>query len=39
MQPVLDPNPKNGQKTLLTILGAMLGITVVISVIATVFSP
>ncbi|MET9418712.1 SGM_5486 family transporter-associated protein [Streptomyces klenkii] len=39
MQPVLDPNPKNGQKALLTILGAMLAITVVISVIATVFSP
>ncbi|PSJ24162.1 hypothetical protein B7P34_34885 [Streptosporangium nondiastaticum] len=39
MQPVLDPNPKNGQKALLTILGAMLGITVVIAVIATVFSP
>ncbi|MFE0045857.1 SGM_5486 family transporter-associated protein [Streptomyces albireticuli] len=37
--PVLDPNPKNGQKMLLTILGAMLGITVVIAVIATLASP
>ncbi|MEU4211918.1 SGM_5486 family transporter-associated protein [Streptomyces sp. NPDC026206] len=37
--PVLDENPKNGQKALLTILGVMLGITVVISVIATIASP
>ncbi|GHG70792.1 SGM_5486 family transporter-associated protein [Streptomyces griseocarneus] len=39
--PVLDenPNPKNGQKALLTILGVMLGITVVIAVIATIASP
>ncbi|MFI1967511.1 SGM_5486 family transporter-associated protein [Streptomyces cinnamoneus] len=34
--PVLEPNPKNGQKALLTILGMMLGITVVIGVIATI---
>ncbi|GAA2720772.1 MULTISPECIES: SGM_5486 family transporter-associated protein [Streptomyces] len=35
--PVLEPHPdpKKGQKALLTILGAMLGITVVIAVIAT----
>ncbi|WP_263421015.1 SGM_5486 family transporter-associated protein [Streptomyces huiliensis] len=33
--PVLEPNPQNGQKKLLTILGAMLGITVVIGIIAT----
>ncbi|GHF72161.1 hypothetical protein GCM10010218_61810 [Streptomyces mashuensis] len=39
MEPVLDPNPKNGQKALLTILGVMLGITVVIAVIATFASP
>ncbi|MEU5431050.1 SGM_5486 family transporter-associated protein [Streptomyces olivoreticuli] len=38
-QPVLDPNPKNGQKTLIAILGAMLAITVVIAVIATLASP
>ncbi|MEV6327944.1 SGM_5486 family transporter-associated protein [Streptomyces sp. NPDC051909] len=37
--PVLEPNPPNGQKTLLVILGAMLGITVVIAVIATLASP
>ncbi|WKX69641.1 SGM_5486 family transporter-associated protein [Streptomyces sp. P1-3] len=37
--PVLDPNPQNGQKKLLTILGVMLGITVVIGVIATIASP
>ncbi|WP_267902585.1 SGM_5486 family transporter-associated protein [Streptomyces triticirhizae] len=37
--PALDPNPGNGQRTLLLILGAMLGITVVIAVIATVASP
>ncbi|MFE6779411.1 SGM_5486 family transporter-associated protein [Streptomyces sp. NPDC057702] len=36
---VLDPNPQNGQKKLLTILGVMLGITVVIGVIATIASP
>ncbi|EME98186.1 SGM_5486 family transporter-associated protein [Streptomyces mobaraensis] len=34
--PVLEPNPQNGQKTLLAILGAMLGITVVIGIIATI---
>ncbi len=37
--PVLDENPKNGQKTLLTILGVMLAITVVIAVIASFASP
>ncbi|MEU8620896.1 SGM_5486 family transporter-associated protein [Streptomyces sp. NPDC048623] len=37
--PVLDPHPKNGQKTFLVILGAMLAITVVIGVIATFASP
>ncbi|MFH8370696.1 SGM_5486 family transporter-associated protein [Streptomyces sp. NPDC018031] len=39
MSPVLDPNPQNGQKKLLTILGAMLVITVIIGVIATIASP
>ncbi|WP_283247723.1 SGM_5486 family transporter-associated protein [Streptomyces sp. I05A-00742] len=34
--PVLEPNPQNGQKTFLTILGVMLGITVVIGIIATI---
>ncbi|MER8089801.1 SGM_5486 family transporter-associated protein [Streptomyces sp. NPDC058316] len=39
MSPVLDPNPQNGQKKLLLVLGAMLLVTVIISVIATVASP
>lgn len=37
--PVLDPNPQNGQKKLLLVLGAMLLISVVIGVIATIASP
>ncbi|MEU7296576.1 MULTISPECIES: SGM_5486 family transporter-associated protein [Streptomyces] len=37
--PVLEPNPPNGQKKLLLVLGAMLGITVVIAVIASIASP
>ncbi|MDX2729155.1 MULTISPECIES: SGM_5486 family transporter-associated protein [unclassified Streptomyces] len=37
--PVLDPNPQNGQKKLLLVLGAMLLITVVIAVIASFASP
>lgn len=37
--PVLDPNPQNGQKKLLVVLGAMFAITVVIAVIATIASP
>jgi hypothetical protein len=37
--PVLDPHPAGGQKKLLLILGAMLGITVVIAVIATLAAP
>ncbi|MEU0400778.1 SGM_5486 family transporter-associated protein [Streptomyces litmocidini] len=37
--PVLEPNPPNGQKKLLLVLGAMLGITVVIAVIASFASP
>ncbi|WP_280117755.1 SGM_5486 family transporter-associated protein [Streptomyces ficellus] len=39
MQPVLEPNPQNGQKKLLLVLGTMLGIGVVIGVIATIVSP
>ncbi|WP_275678869.1 SGM_5486 family transporter-associated protein [Streptomyces sp. MUM 203J] len=39
MQPVLDPNPQNGQKKLLAVLGAMLAIGVVIAVIATIAAP
>ncbi|MFF9854073.1 SGM_5486 family transporter-associated protein [Streptomyces litmocidini] len=37
--PVLEPNPQNGQKKLLLVLGAMLAITVVIAVIASFASP
>ncbi|MER5492706.1 SGM_5486 family transporter-associated protein [Streptomyces sp. LE64] len=37
--PVLEPNPPNGQRKLLLVFGAMLGITVVIGVIATIASP
>ncbi|MFJ9036614.1 SGM_5486 family transporter-associated protein [Streptomyces sp. NPDC102406] len=39
MSPVLEPNPQNGQKKLLLVLGAMLAITVVVAVIATIASP
>ncbi|MEU0131118.1 MULTISPECIES: SGM_5486 family transporter-associated protein [unclassified Streptomyces] len=37
--PVLDPNPQNGQKKLLLVFGAMLLISLVIGVIATIASP
>ncbi|MEV6319163.1 SGM_5486 family transporter-associated protein [Streptomyces sp. NPDC051776] len=37
--PVLEPNPQNSQRKLLTILGVMLLITVVIGVIASIASP
>ncbi|WP_274389087.1 SGM_5486 family transporter-associated protein [Streptomyces taklimakanensis] len=37
--PVLEPDPPNGQKKLLVVLGAMLGITVVIGVFAAVIAP
>ncbi|MGP3981558.1 SGM_5486 family transporter-associated protein [Streptomyces sp. KR80] len=37
--PVLDPQPRNGQKKLLAILGVMLAITVVVGVIASIASP
>ncbi|WP_328904281.1 MULTISPECIES: SGM_5486 family transporter-associated protein [unclassified Streptomyces] len=36
---MLDPNPQNGQKKLLLVLGAMLLITVVVGVIAAIASP
>ncbi|MEW1890207.1 SGM_5486 family transporter-associated protein [Streptomyces sp. NPDC048567] len=36
---MLDPNPQNGQKKLLLVLGAMLLITVVVGVIASLASP
>ncbi|MEN8656273.1 SGM_5486 family transporter-associated protein [Streptomyces sp. 21So2-11] len=37
--PVLDPNPQNGQRKLLIVLGAMLGITLIIAIIASIASP
>ncbi|MGW0550500.1 SGM_5486 family transporter-associated protein [Streptomyces altiplanensis] len=37
--PVLDPHPQNGQKKLLLVFGAMLGITVIIGIVATLASP
>jgi hypothetical protein len=37
--PVLDPNPSNGQKKLLIVFCAMIAITVVIAVIASIASP
>ncbi|MFV8186572.1 MULTISPECIES: SGM_5486 family transporter-associated protein [Streptomyces] len=37
--PVLDPNPKNGQKKMLMVFGAFLAIFVVIAIIATIASP
>ncbi|MFF9342270.1 MULTISPECIES: SGM_5486 family transporter-associated protein [unclassified Streptomyces] len=37
--PVLEPNPQGGQKKLLLVFGAMIGITVVIAVIASIASP
>ncbi|PJE98349.1 hypothetical protein CUT44_06410 [Streptomyces carminius] len=37
--PVLEPDPPDGRKKLLVVLGAMLGITVVIALAATVIAP
>ncbi|GGR27910.1 hypothetical protein GCM10010497_33100 [Streptomyces cinereoruber] len=37
--PVLEPNPPNGQKKLLAVFGAMIAITVVIGVIASIAAP
>ena len=37
--PVLDPNPQNGQRKLLLILGAFLAIFVIIGIIATIAAP
>jgi hypothetical protein len=37
--PVLDPNPQNGQKNLLRIIGVIFAILIVIGVIATLASP
>ncbi|MCX4822150.1 SGM_5486 family transporter-associated protein [Streptomyces sp. NBC_01142] len=37
--PVLDPNPPNGQKKLLIVFGAMIAITVIIGLIASIAAP
>ncbi|MCX4551917.1 SGM_5486 family transporter-associated protein [Streptomyces sp. NBC_01387] len=37
--PVLEPNPQNGQKKLLLVLGAMLAVTVIVAIVATLASP
>ncbi|MFJ9855566.1 SGM_5486 family transporter-associated protein [Streptomyces sp. NPDC101150] len=37
--PVLEPNPPGGQKKLLLVLGAMLGVTVIIAIIASLAAP
>ncbi|MEU9299246.1 SGM_5486 family transporter-associated protein [Streptomyces sp. NPDC048269] len=39
MSPVLEPNPQNGHKKLGLVLGAMLVVSVIISVIATIAAP
>ncbi len=39
MSPVLEPNPQNGRKKLGLVFGAMLAVTVIIAVIATIASP
>ncbi|MFD4577249.1 SGM_5486 family transporter-associated protein [Streptomyces sp. NPDC058417] len=37
--PVLDPNPRNGQKKMLAVFGSFLLIFVIIGIIATIASP
>ncbi|MEU9050701.1 MULTISPECIES: SGM_5486 family transporter-associated protein [unclassified Streptomyces] len=37
--PVLDPNPRNGQKKLLLVFGTFFAIFAVIAVVATIASP
>ncbi|MEU3316446.1 SGM_5486 family transporter-associated protein [Streptomyces sp. NPDC048387] len=39
MSPVLEPDPQNGHRKLGLVLGAMLLVTVVVAVIATLASP
>ncbi|MFE6848467.1 SGM_5486 family transporter-associated protein [Streptomyces sp. NPDC057686] len=39
MSPVLEPDPQNSHKKLGMVLGAMLVVTVIISVLATIASP
>ncbi|MGW5125675.1 SGM_5486 family transporter-associated protein [Streptomyces sp. NPDC004069] len=39
MQPVLDPNPKNGQRKMLLVLGTFFAIFVIIAIVATLAAP
>ncbi|WP_263981703.1 SGM_5486 family transporter-associated protein [Streptomyces naphthomycinicus] len=39
MQPVLDPNPQNGQKKMLLVFGSFFAIFVIIAIVATIASP
>ncbi|MER5872817.1 SGM_5486 family transporter-associated protein [Streptomyces sp. NPDC002044] len=39
MSPVLEPNPQNGRKKLGLVFGAMIAVTVIIAIIATIASP
>ncbi|WP_272922557.1 SGM_5486 family transporter-associated protein [Streptomyces sp. SID5785] len=39
MSPVLEPNPQNSQKKLLAVFGAMLAVTVIVAIVATLASP
>ncbi|CAK7285712.1 MULTISPECIES: SGM_5486 family transporter-associated protein [Streptomyces] len=39
MQPVLDPNPRNGQKKMLLVFGSFFAIFVLIAIVATIASP
>ncbi|MFH8341284.1 SGM_5486 family transporter-associated protein [Streptomyces sp. AM6-12] len=39
MQPVLDPNPPNGQKKMLLVFGSFFAIFIVIAIVATIISP
>ncbi|MGW5094564.1 SGM_5486 family transporter-associated protein [Streptomyces nodosus] len=37
--PVLDPNPRNGQRKMLLVFGTFLAIFVIIAIVATLASP
>lgn len=39
MQPVLDPNPQNGQKKMLIVFGSFFAIFVLIGIVAMMLAP
>ncbi|MGC5000418.1 MULTISPECIES: SGM_5486 family transporter-associated protein [unclassified Streptomyces] len=39
MQPVLDPNPQNGQKKMLIVFGSFFAIFVAIGIVAMMLAP